>query len=258
MVSRYFLQLSYDGSEFHGWQIQRNADTVQAALDKALTTYLHEHIETVGAGRTDTGVHASFFVAHFDCSDGDLEKNQTTHLYKLNSILPKSISLQKIKKMHATANARFDAVSRTYCYYMHQTKNPFLQKYSAPLSANIDIDLMNEAAKKLLDYTDFTSFSKLHTDSKTNLCRIAHAGWEREEELYVFTVRADRFLRNMVRAIVGTLLEVGRGKCSLVDFRELIEAKDRGRAGSSAPAKGLSLTDVTYPETIFIQDSMIQ
>ncbi|MDR3226196.1 MAG: tRNA pseudouridine(38-40) synthase TruA [Prevotellaceae bacterium] len=247
---RYFLQLSYDGSEFHGWQVQHNANTVQAALDKALTTYLHEHVETVGAGRTDTGVHASFFVAHFDCSDSDLEKNQTTHLYKLNSILPKSISLQKIKKMHADANARFDAVSRTYCYYMHQTKNPFLQKYSAPLNANINMDLMNEAAKKLLDYTDFTSFSKLHTDVKTNNCNIAEAFWYKQNEQLIFKITANRFLRNMVRAIVGTLLEVGRNRITVSDFCKIIEQKNRCLAGKSVAAKGLFLVDIKYPYQI--------
>ena len=249
-MARYFLQLSYDGSDFHGWQIQQNADTVQAALDAALSAYLSENIETVGAGRTDTGVHASFFVAHFDCSCNNLDENQTTHLYKLNSILPQSIVLKKIKKMPDNANARFDAISRTYYYYTHQSKNPFLNKYSVLLTGNIDIELMNEAAKKLFDYTDFTSFSKLHTDVKTNNCKISEAFWHTCGNQLVFQITANRFLRNMVRAIVGTLLDVGRKRITIDEFCKIIEQKDRCCAGKSVAAKGLFLTDIKYPYDI--------
>jgi tRNA pseudouridine38-40 synthase len=249
-MARYFLQLSYDGSDFHGWQTQQNANTVQAEVDRALSAYFRETIETTGAGRTDTGVHASFFVAHFDCSCGSLAENQNMHLYKLNSILPPSIVLKKLRKMHDNANARFDAISRTYCYYMHQLKNPFLQKYSVLLVGNIDIDLMNEAAKTLLTYTDFTSFSKLHTDVKTNNCNISEAFWHEHDNQLVFTITANRFLRNMVRAIVGTLLDVGKKRISVDDFCRIIEQKNRCCAGKSAAAKGLFLTDIQYPYDI--------
>jgi len=244
------LQLSYDGSDFHGWQIQQNAYTVQAALNVALSAYLGENIETTGAGRTDTGVHASFFVAHFDCNCSDLDENQAKHLYKLNSILPQSIVLKKIRKMHDNANARFDAISRTYCYYTHQAKNPFLQKYSVLLVGNIDVELMNEAAKKLFDYTDFTSFSKLHTDVKTNNCKISEAFWHACGNQLVFQITASRFLRNMVRAIVGTLLDVGRKRITIDDFCKIIEQKNRSCAGKSVAAKGLFLTDIKYPYDI--------
>ena len=249
-MARYFLQLSYDGSDFHGWQVQQNASTVQAALDAALSAYFRETIETVGAGRTDTGVHASFFVAHFDCTCDSLEENQTLHLYKLNSILPQSIVLKKIKKMNNNANARFDATSRTYCYYMHQTKNPFRQKYSVFLVGNVDVDLMNKAAKTLFNCTDFTSFSKLHTDVKTNNCKINEAFWYEQDNQLVFKITANRFLRNMVRAIVGTLLEVGKKRITIDDFCKIIEQKNRCCAGKSVAAKGLFLTDIQYPYDI--------
>jgi tRNA pseudouridine38-40 synthase len=249
-MTRYFLQLSYDGSDFHGWQIQRNANTVQATLDYALTIYLREKIDTIGAGRTDTGVHASFFVAHFDCSNEDLEENQSSHLHKINSILPKSIAVHKIKKMHDNANARFDALSRTYSYYMHRSKNPFNLLYSILLTANVDVDLMNEAAKKLFDYIDFTSFSKVNTDVKTNNCTIIEAAWREEGDKLIFTITANRFLRNMVRSIVGTLLDVGKKRTTIEDFCKIIEQKDRRSAGRSAAAKGLFLVDIKYPYDI--------
>ena len=247
---RYFLQLSYDGTDFHGWQIQRNANTVQATLDAALSMYLKENIQTVGAGRTDTGVHAKFFVAHFDCSIENLEEKQIIHLHKLNSILPKSVALLKIKKVHADANTRFDATSRTYCYYMHKSKNPFNLNYSVQIAGNINIDLMNEAAKKLFDYTDFTSFSKLHTDVKTNNCIITEAFWTEENGQIIFKITANRFLRNMVRSIVGTLLDVGKKRIDINDFCRIIEEKNRCSAGKSVAAKGLFLVDIKYPYSI--------
>ena len=249
-MARYFVQLSYDGSDFHGWQIQRNAFTVQAVLNAAFSAYFREKIETVGAGRTDTGVHASFFVVHFDCSCDNIDENETLHLYKLNSILPQSIVLKGIKKMHDSANARFDAISRTYCYYTHRKKNPFLNAYSVFLVGNIDVELMNEAASILFNYTDFTSFSKLHTDTKTNNCNISEAFWYTCDEQLVFKITANRFLRNMVRAIVGTLLDVGRKRITIDYFCKIIEQKDRCCAGKSAAAKGLFLTDIQYPYDI--------
>jgi tRNA pseudouridine38-40 synthase len=256
-MNRYFIYLAYNGTPYCGWQNQPNGMSVQQCIETALATILRKPASIVGAGRTDAGVHAGKMVAHFDWAEPLAGLPALTE--KLNRLLPKEIAIHCVTPVREDAHARFDALSRTYKYYITGMKNPFNHEWVYRMSLKgMDFMLMNAACRILVEYTDFTSFSKLHTDSKTNLCRIAHAGWEREGELYVFTVRADRFLRNMVRAIVGTLLEVGRGKCSLVDFRELIEAKDRGRAGSSAPAKGLSLTDVTYPETIFIQDSMIQ
>lgn len=249
-MNRYFLQISYDGSDYHGWQAQQNANTVQSVLEAALSAYFRESIKTVGAGRTDAGVHASCFTAHFDCSISYLEDNHAEHLYRLNAILPQSIVLKKLKLMHGNAHARFDAISRTYCYYVHQTKNPFVQQYSVFMPGSVDIDLMNIAAAELLRYTDFTSFSKLHTDVKTNNCRITEACWHADSKQLIFKITADRFLRNMVRSIVGTLLDVGRRRITPDDFCRIIEQKNRCSAGKSVDAKGLFLTDVKYPYDI--------
>ncbi len=244
-MARYFVQLSYKGTDFHGWQIQLNAVTVQETLEKAFSLILRENIKIIGCGRTDTGVHAYQFYAHFDCNTVayDLDKL----VFKLNTVLPKSIAIQRIFPVVSEAHARFDATSRTYKYYIAKVKNPFAyeQSYYYPFPLNISV--MNEAAKTLLDYADFTSFSKLHTDVKTNNCKITEAYWEETDEQFVFTITADRFLRNMVRAIVGTLFEVGKGKYGVERFCEIIEAKDRGKAGSSAPAEGLFLHKIVYP-----------
>lgn len=245
-MKRYFIQLSYKGTNYHGWQIQPNAISVQEVLEKTLSTVLRQKIEVVGAGRTDTGVHASFFVLHFDVNE---ELNYLENLvYKLNSLLPTDIAIQKIWLVANDLHARFSAVSRTYKYYISTKKNPFKADTSFKYLLPLNIDKMNEAARILAEYEDFTSFSRLHTDVKTNNCKILWAEWEVLNTQLIFTIKADRFLRNMVRAIVGTLLEVGKGKLSLNDFRKIIEAKDRGAAGASAPAKGLFLVDVEYPE----------
>ena len=247
-MNRYFIQLSYKGTNYHGWQIQPNAISVQEVIEKTLTTVLRQKIEIVGAGRTDTGVHASFFVLHFDVNE---ELNGLENLvYKLNSLLPTDIAIQKIWQVANDLHARFNAVSRTYKYYISTKKNPFKADTSFKYLLPIDIGKMNEAARILAEYEDFTSFSRLHTDVKTNNCKILWAEWEVLNTQLIFTIKADRFLRNMVRAIVGTLLEVGKGKLSLNDFRKIIEAKDRAAAGASAPAKGLFLVDVEYPEEI--------
>ena len=243
---RYFLQLSYKGTNYHGWQIQPNAISVQEALEKTLSTVLRETIEVVGAGRTDTGVHASFFVLHFEIRE-ELS-NFENLVYKLNSLLPYDIAIQKIWPVANDLHARFSAVSRTYKYYISTKKNPFRTETSFKYLLPLDTGKMNEAARILSEYEDFTSFSRLHTDVKTNNCKILWAEWEVVETQLIFTIKADRFLRNMVRAIVGTLLEVGKGKLSINDFRKIIEAKDRAAAGASAPAKGLFLVDVEYPE----------
>ncbi|MFW5756390.1 MAG: tRNA pseudouridine(38-40) synthase TruA [Tangfeifania sp.] len=249
-MQRYFLQLSYKGTRYHGWQIQPNAVSVQEVMEKALSTILRETIAVVGAGRTDTGVHASFFVLHFDSEKNNL--HQTNLVFKLNRFLPPDIAVSKIFPVNSMAHARFSAVTRTYNYYISTEKNPFHTETSYQYTVPLDVQKMNEAARLLFNYEDFTSFSRLHTDVKTNNCKIYLAEWKRERGQLVFTIRADRFLRNMVRAVVGTLLEVGRGKISVEGFREIIEKKDRRAAGKSAPAEGLFLTHIEYPEEIGI------
>jgi tRNA pseudouridine38-40 synthase len=250
-VQRYFIELAYLGTRYCGWQVQPNASTVQAEVDKALSTLLREEISTLGAGRTDTGVHASFFVAHFDSNHQNLQWDQKL-LKGLNEILPRDIAIKDIVAVTPEAHARFSAISRTYEYRISRHKNPFSIETSWFFRSTLDVDAMKRASLKLLDYKDFTSFSKLGTDVKTNNCKIFLAQWESYEEDLVFTIRADRFLRNMVRAIVGTLIDVGRGKISEADFALIIEAQDRSRAGTSAPPEGLFLTNIEYPVDIFI------
>lgn len=254
---RYFIYLAYDGTNYHGWQIQPNGITVQECLMKALYTFLRKDIEVVGAGRTDTGVHASLMVAHFDYEGETLNTEAVKE--KLNRILPQDIAVYQVRQVKADAHARFDATARTYKYYISTRKSPFNRHYSYRLPDTLDFHKMNEAARALSEYVDFTSFSKLHTDVKTNNCKVSHAAWTKEDEHnWVFTIRADRFLRNMVRAIVGTLLEVGRGKITVEDFRKIIEQKDRCKAGTSAPAHALFLVNVEYHEEIFQVDNRSQ
>lgn len=245
---RYFIYLSYDGARYHGWQIQPNGISVQEVLNKALSTLLREPIEVTGAGRTDAGVNASLMVAHFDCQQ-TTDNGQLT--YRLNKLLPPDIVIHKIQQVKDDAHARFSATSRTYHYYIITEKSPF-EPYAYRFPQPLDFDRMNEAAQTLFDYIDFTSFSKLHTDVKTNNCHIITARWEQLSPIkWQFTITADRFLRNMVRAIVGTLLDVGRGVLTIEQFREIIEKKDRCSAGTSVPGNALFLADVTYPEEIF-------
>lgn len=245
---RYFIQLSYDGTNYHGWQLQENARSVQGEVEKALAVATREKIELVGAGRTDTGVHASFFIAHFDCKAESLADEKS--VFKLNCLLPEDIAIQRIFRVRPDAHARFDATYREYKYYISVHKVPFTYKYAERETRKLDIGKMNLAAQALFDYSDFTSFSKLGSDVRTNNCVIYKAFWEEMEDQLVFTIRADRFLRNMVRAIVGTLLEVGLGKKSLQDFRTVIEKKDRSSAGASVAAKGLFLVDIGYPDDV--------
>ncbi|MBP3716478.1 MAG: tRNA pseudouridine(38-40) synthase TruA [Paludibacteraceae bacterium] len=245
-MQRYFVQLSYNGGAYHGWQIQPSGITVQEELNKAFATILRNpDISLTGAGRTDAGVHAKMMVAHFD-----LEAPLTTDLDKLvanlNSLLPFDIAIQKIWAVEPDMHARFSAKMRTYKYYLTLKKNPFTPALVTRIIGDLDFEEMNKAAKCLLNYSDFTSFSKLHTDTKTNNCFITEAYWQEEEDMWVFTISADRFLRNMVRAIVGTLLEVGRGKMSAQHFCEIIEKKDRCSAGTSAPPQGLYLYKIEY------------
>lgn len=249
-MQRHFIIFSYDGSEYHGWQIQPNARTVQQQLEEALTTILRKATSVVGAGRTDSGVNAAQMVAHVDLSD---ETDTAQLKYKLNRVLPPDIAVSAIVPVRNDAHARFDAVARKYSYYVTTVKSPFARRYACRVGTDIDFDAMNRAAAILYEYTDFTSFSKLHTDVKTNNCKIYNAAWRKlDEEHWVFEISADRFLRNMVRAIVGTLLLVGRGKMTIDDFRRVIEKKERCAAGDSAVAEALFLTEVEYPKEIYI------
>ena len=241
---RFFITLSFDGTNYHGWQIQPNGDSVQQRLQEALSTLLRQPVEVVGAGRTDTGVHARMMVAHFDWEEL-IDGKQLA--YKLNKFLPQDIAVQEVRLVDEEKHARFSATSRTYHYFIHMRKDPFQQAYSWQVPFKLDFEKMNEAAKVLLEYRDFTSFSKVNTDTKTNLCDVKEAFWEEiAPDRWRFTITANRFLRNMVRAIVGTLVEVGRGRLSPEDVRRIIEAKDRCSAGESVPAKGLFLVDIKY------------
>lgn len=241
---RYFIEFSYNGSGFFGYQIQPREITVQEVLQKALGTLLRREVATVGAGRTDTGVHARKMFAHFDAEE-PLDTDKL--VYRLNSYLPASIAIQRIFQVQEGFHARFEATFRTYNYYISPEKNPFLVGSAWQLwSRRLDIDKMNAASTLLLTQSDFTSFAKLHTDNKTNLCKVYEAQWVWEAGTLKFTITADRFLRNMVRAIVGTLVEVGAGKVTLEGFKKIMEAKDRGAAGASAPAEGLFLAEVGY------------
>jgi tRNA pseudouridine38-40 synthase len=241
---RYFITLSFDGTAYHGWQIQPHSVSVQEELQKALSTLLRMPVEVVGAGRTDTGVHARKMVSHFDIN-AELDCQQL--VYKLNKLLPRDIAVQHVEQVSDDMHARFSAKSRTYHYYVHLGKNPFLRSYSWQLYGNPDFELMNKAAVILMEYMDFTSFSKVNTDTKTNDCTITEAHWDRVGEgQWRFTITANRFLRNMVRAIVGTLMEVGRGRMTIEQLRQVIEAKDRCRAGDSVPGNALFLVDVKY------------
>lgn len=247
---RYFIFLSYDGSRYHGWQVQPNATSVQEELNRCVSTLLRTTVSTLGAGRTDAGVHAQLMVAHFDVQQ---EVDCAWLTDKLNRILPPDIAVSNVRRVLPEANARFDAKARTYHYFVYTQKNPFLRQYATRITYPLDFNKMNEAAKVLLQVNDFTSFSKLHTDTKTNICRVTHAKWtEPETGLWRFEITADRFLRNMVRAIVGTLIEVGRGRISVDDFRRIIERKDRCAAGDSMPGNALALVNIVYDENIFL------
>ncbi|MDF9831040.1 tRNA pseudouridine(38-40) synthase TruA [Parabacteroides sp. PF5-6] len=248
-MNRYFIYLAYNGANYCGWQVQPNGVTVQQTLEEALATYLRREVPVTGAGRTDAGVHARLMVAHFDWEEPIADPAFLAD--KLNRILPKDIVVYRIVPVRSDAHARFDATARTYRYYLTEKKDPFTYEWVYRVHSRLDFEAMNAVCPILYDYLDFTSFSKLHTDVKTNNCRITHAGWEKQGEIWVFTITADRFLRNMVRAIVGTILEVGRGKLTPEGFRRVIESKDRGEAGTSAPGHALFLENIVYPNDIF-------
>tara|TARA_R110001592_G_scaffold122858_2_gene330084 strand:+ start:1603 stop:2328 length:726 start_codon:yes stop_codon:yes gene_type:complete len=240
---RYFIELSYLGKNYHGWQIQPDANSIQEELNKAISTVLQEEISIVGAGRTDTGVHASQMFAHFD-STTELDKNT---VFKLNSILPKDIVVHQVEKVDDEKHARFDALNRSYEYRIWLGRNPFLLETTWQLfHQKLDVKAMNKAAKILLEYEDFQAFSKVKTEVKTFNCTISKAIWVQEGNQLTFHITANRFLRNMVRAIVGTLVDVGKHKITNQDFREIILSKNRANAGLSVPAKGLFLTEINY------------
>ena len=246
---RYFIQLSYNGSAYHGWQIQPNAVTVQETIQDALSKLLNTNISITGAGRTDTGVHAFQMFAHFDVDETFDTENLT---FKLNSFLPKDIAIQSIFQVNADAHTRFHAIKRSYDYKISLKKNVFLFDYTHYVHQKLDVDKMNEAANILLEYTNFQCFSKSNTDVKTYNCKIEQAQWKQEGNLLIFTICADRFLRNMVRAIVGTLLNIGLSKIAVSDMHKILASKDRSEAGFSVPSKGLYLTEVLYPDNIKI------
>ncbi|MBQ1973214.1 MAG: tRNA pseudouridine(38-40) synthase TruA [Paraprevotella sp.] len=255
-MQRYFIYLAYDGARYHGWQVQPNGISVQAVLQDGLSTILRQSISVVGAGRTDAGVHARVMVAHFDYDVPEGEVADTKQwTYKLNRILPPDVSVYKVVPVTSEAHARFSATSRTYHYFVHTEKSPFERSYSCRLFSAPDFEAMNKAARVLFEYIDFTSFSKVNTDVKTNNCRIMKAEWTQVgPSQWRFEIQADRFLRNMVRAVVGTLMEVGRGKMDADGVRAVIEGKNRCKAGESMPGNALFLVDVTYPEDLFVTE----
>ena len=255
-LARYFVTLSYDGTRYHGWQIQPNRLSVQEELQRGLSLLLRQEVTVTGAGRTDAGVHARMMVAHFDCAlsslpvvwlqGGALNVHQLA--YKLNRLLPRDIAVERIERVPSDMHARFSACARTYHYYIHLFKSPFLSRYSCEMHFNLDFRLMNEAAQMLLDYDDFGAFCKSHADVKTTLCHVTKALWsESAPGEWVFEITANRFLRNMVRAVVGTLVEVGRGRLSLDEFRGVVEGKRRTEAGESMPGHALFLERIDYP-----------
>jgi len=244
---RYFIELAYNGKAYFGWQSQPDAVTVQESLEKALFVLLQQPTPITGAGRTDTGVHATRYYAHFDAEE---IHDQASLIYKLNSVLPEDIAVYDVFKVPEESHARFDALSRSYKYQVIQHKNPFLAERSHFVKNKLDVESMNRAAERLKNYTDFKCFSKSKTDVKTYNCKITEAYWEKTDDLLIFNITADRFLRNMVRAIVGTLLEIGLHKIKMEDLHRIIESRDRQQAGTSVPAKALFLTGITYPGSI--------
>ena len=243
-VLRYFIEFAYNGTHYHGWQYQPNAVSVQETLNKVFSTLLQEKTDIMGAGRTDAGVHAKQMYGHFN---SDIVIDNSKFIHKANSFLPKDIVIFDIIHVHDEAHARFDATSRTYNYHISTYKNVFTNDLAWYSSKDLDVIAMNEAAKVLLDFTDFKCFSKTNTDVNTYNCKITEAFWTIEKEQLVFTITADRFLRNMVRAIVGTLINIGLHKITILDFIQIIESQNRENAGFSVPAHGLFLTNIEYP-----------
>lgn len=251
MANRYFIKLSFLGTNYHGWQKQQNANSVQFVLAEALSVILKEKIDVTGAGRTDTGVHARQFYAHFDTNYLD-EKQRMELAFHMNGYLPRDIGIHEIFQVQPDAHARFSAVSRTYQYIIAQTKDPFLLGFAYYYSVPLDILRMNEGATIIKSCSDFTSFAKLPSETKTNICLITDIFWEKKGDILLFTITANRFLRNMVRAIVGTLIDIGRKRIQLSDLERIILSKNRSAAGYSVPACGLYLTSIVYPDDIIL------
>lgn len=243
-VVRYFIHFAYDGTNYHGWQIQLDANSVQEELQKALSVLLRHDVEIVGAGRTDAGVHARQMVAHFEW-DGQLDCQQTA--YRLGRMLPRDIAIYRMEPVADDMHARFSAVRRTYHYYLHTERDPFCRQYSCELHYDLDFERMNEAGYILCTYEDFGAFCKSHSDVKTTLCRVSEAHWIQVDSTHwYFRISANRFLRNMVRAVVGTMIDVGRGRITLDDFRKIVDGKQRTQAGESMPAHALFLEEIEY------------
>ena len=250
-LNRFFLEFSYAGTAYHGWQSQPNVITVQEVIEDALKILLKETISLTAAGRTDTGVHAKIMFAHFE---GIIKKKNLSQLiFRLNQFLPKDISIHNLHRVQPDAHARFDAISRTYEYHISEIKSPFTLGQSYILKQSLDLKAMNAAASILLEYEDFECFSKSNSDVKTFFCNITYARWKKNGNKLIFTITANRFLRNMVRAIVGTLIEIGLGKKNINQIHHIIKSKSRSLAGYSVPAEGLFLTHIEYPDSIYIE-----
>ncbi len=245
---RFFIRMAYNGKRFHGWQLQKGVATVQQAVNEALSKLLGIEINVTGCGRTDTGVHASEFYAHFDYHENISDDNLGKYIFRMNQMLGREIAIYDIYQVNDNAHARFDAVSRTYHYRIARKKNPFQADYSYYLFGDLDVDLINKACDILKSYQDFECFSKVNTDANTFFCDIYDARWREKSSILTFEIRANRFLRNMVRAIVGTMLDIGKHKITLSDLRKIIESKNRSEAGYSVPAHGLFLVGVEYPD----------
>lgn len=248
MPYRYFIRLAYDGSAYHGWQVQKNAISVQEVITSAVKMMWYKDFKLIGCGRTDTGVHAKEFYAHFDLVEEKSQVELDDLADRLNRYLPDDISIYSIFPVKADLHSRYDALSRTYEYHIHTRKDPFLNEFSWFVPQKLDIAQMNRGGDIIREYTDFTSFSKANIKRKTNLCKVMKATWDLSGHRMIFTITADRFLHDMVRAIVGTMIELSQYKISLENLRLIIESRDRCRAGESVPAKGLFLTRVEYPE----------
>ena len=250
--NRYFIEFSYDGSSYHGFQKQLNAITIQEIVENAISKILRDKVDIISAGRTDKGVHATNMFAHFDY-DITSEVEESNFCFIINRLLPSDIALKAIHKVKTDSHSRFDAISRTYNYYITDTKNPFNHRYRYYLSEELDYNNMNKASKKLYQYKNFKCFSKSNTDVKTYSCKITCAKWVKSDDGWKFIITSDRFLRNMVRAIVGTLIEIGKGQANIDDLDKIIQSKDRRNAGYSVPAEGLFLEEVVYDKEIFIE-----
>jgi len=252
-VARYFLELAYNGTDFHGWQMQDNAPSIQQEITEKLSTILQTETPLTGCGRTDAGVHASQFFAHFDAEELPLDIGLLLH--KLNTMLPDSIAISKLHPVQNEAHARFDATKRSYQYFISTQKDPFTSDRSYKFSFVLDLNVMNKACELLLGEKDFGCFCKANADNHTDICTVYHASWAQNEHMITFNITANRFLRNMVRAIVGTLLDVGQGRTSLEEFELILASKNRSEAGRSVPAHGLILSRVEYPNNTFLNHS---